>query len=103
MKKLFLIIGLSVVSIFAQAEDDVCAEWVEFAELSMTSRQAGVTAEESVRIVERVFESEEKRFPLYIVNLINEMPVFDKQSDKQEAIESFTSLFAESCYSGEFG
>lgn len=95
-------IGLLVISNFAQAADDVCAEWVGFAELTITSRQSGVTAEESVRIVERVFEDEDKTFPLYIVELSNEMPVFDKESDKQEAIETFTSLFAESCYAGEF-
>ena len=103
MKKIFLMFGLLVFSIFAQAQDDVCAEWIEFAELTMTSKQAGVTAEESVRIVERVFEDEDSSLPLHIVELANEMPVFDNESDKQEAIETFTSLFSESCYAGEFG
>ena len=102
MKKILLTIALSVVSIFAQADDDVCADWIGFAKTTMTARQGNVTAAESTRIVERVFEYEDKSLPLYIVDLVYDMPIFDKQSDKQEAIETFTSLFAESCYAGEF-
>ena len=103
MKKLFLLISLSIVSVFAQAQDDVCADWIGIAEMTMESRQGGVSVGESVKIVERVFEGEDLSLPLYIVDLAYQMPVFNSQNDKREAIETFSSLFAESCYAGEFG
>ncbi len=97
MKKLFLIIGLSVVSIFAQAEDNTCSDISELAEAIMTSRQYGMSAIKLVKIAEESF-GEHDALAIEMIDAAFDEPRYTTEDFKQEAIEEFTSMYFLECY-----
>lgn len=97
MKKIFLIIGLSVVSIFAQAEDDVCEIVSEHAEFIMDARQSGMAASTLINAAEETF-GDEAALAIHMISLAFDEPRYNNQNDKQQAVEEFTSMTYLECY-----
>ena len=97
MKKVLLAIGLSVVSIFAQAEDDICENLSENAGFIMSARQNGMAASTLINAAKKAF-GDEDALAIGMISLAFDEPRYSSEDDKQQAVEEFTSMNYLACY-----
>lgn len=97
MKKILLTIGLSIVSIFAQAEDDICETVSETAGFIMSARQNGMAASTLINSAEKTF-GDEDALAIEMITLAFDEPRYNSEDDKQQAVEEFTSMTYLECY-----
>ncbi|WP_298970622.1 hypothetical protein [uncultured Psychrobacter sp.] len=97
MRKLILFVSLSIVSVFAQAQNDLCKGLSDNAGFIMEKRQDGTAASILIESAEEVY-GDQAELTIKIISLAFEEPRYSNEYDKRQAVEEFTSMVYIGCY-----